>query len=102
MAVPTAFQVRVTQTGAHTFAGVAVTAYKIGPCTSKPGRVVWKSLTLVGRRQYHGTFAEFAFTSQDPSTCDSSFSAPMTVTMGGASMKVCYLPGGCRTWTRKA
>jgi hypothetical protein len=101
----TGYQIRVTQTGAHRFAGAVVKAYMLGPCTNKAGRVVWKHLAPVRAGHYDGTFAGYAFVTQDPSTCEPNYTAPMTATIGPSSggklwMRVCYLPGGCRIWIR--
>ena len=101
----TGHQIRVTQTGARIFTGVVVKAYTLGPCTNKAGRVVWKHVKPVRGGRYNGTWAGYAFTTQDPSTCDPNYTAPMTATIrapsgGKLSMRVCYLPGGCRIWTR--
>jgi hypothetical protein len=104
-AAHTGRQIRVIETGARTFAGIVVRPYMLGPCRNKPGRVVWKHLVQPHRGQYNGTFAGFAFTTQDASTCDPTYTAPMTATIhalsgGRLSMRICYLPGGCTTWTR--
>jgi hypothetical protein len=101
----TGYQIRVTQTGVHRFAGAAVKAYMLGPCTNKAGRVVWKQVAPIRPGHYNGTFAGYAFMTQDPSTCNPNYTAPMTATIGAPSggklwMRVYYLPGGCRIWTR--
>jgi len=54
--------------------------------------------------RYNGTWAGYAFMTQDASTCDPNDTSTMTATIGAAfggklSMRVCYLPGGCTTWT---
>ena len=101
----TGYQIRITETGIRTFAGTVVKAYMLGPCTNKAGRVVWKQVVPARRGRYNGTFAGYAFATQDPSTCNPNETAPMTATIrtttgGKLSMRVCYFPGGCRTWTR--
>jgi hypothetical protein len=104
-AAHTGRQIRVTATGVHSFAGVVVKPYMLGPCTNRAGRVVWKHIVQARRGHYDGTFAGYAFTTQDPSTCDPTYTAPMRATIhtlsgGRLSLRVCYLPGGCTTWTR--
>jgi hypothetical protein len=101
----TEHQIRITQTGMRTFAGAVVRPYTLGPCTNKAGRVVWKHLVPLRRGHYNGTFAGYAFMTQDPSTCSPNYTAAMTATIrvpsgGKLLMRICYLPGGCTTWTR--
>jgi len=67
--------------------------------------LVWKQISRVRAGRYNGTFAGYAFATQDPATCDPRYTAAMTATIvapSGAklSMRVCYLPGGCTIWTR--
>jgi hypothetical protein len=104
-AARTGHQIRVTRTGTRTFAGAVVKAYTLGPCTNRAGRVVWTHLERVRPGRYNGTWAGYAFMTQDASTCDPNYTSAMTATIGAAfggklSMRVCYLPGGCTTWTR--
>jgi len=102
----TGHQIRVTQAGVGRFAGAVVKAYMLGPCRNKAGRVVWKQVAPLRPGHYNGTFAGYAFMTQDPSTCNPNYTAAMTATIGAPSrgklsMRVCYLPGGCTTWTRQ-